>query len=838
MKSTAEIDSKKAQKKASKKESKKAGRASGRSGKKGTGAEKKTVDTKLEMTGRELVTINNTKAHPLLWFLAATVQLMMLAGGLCGFVVTGLSLSVNAAMLAMGMLLLCLVISAFFYLEQLNGYRLYISMGGIVVYAVVIFLTQNQFTNGAMQLGNALLRTMNRRYESNLSLMAAGGDRGNLTLFLLEISVIVIIWMASACVYRPDVVSMSILLFPIMALTLLGGGEPSIISLFLLLFGLLSVMAAGRSVRKKRMWGEKKTKRFMDNLTSHKNIQKKTAFYICGAGLCLSIAGFYIVKPVLSLQLEKAETVTAKVEGQLMEALIDILPAISAGQLNLRVETPGGGVSDGALGDVDGYALQSVEDLKVTVSEKPTETIYLKGYVGSGYTGDHWLEMDESMLEDAAINWKTEGNPKLYIQNLPFLRALYVDNQNGTSGMQEMSVVRINANSSYTYYPYYSFLNDFYEVQAGDGYVAGQDVQDDIFSYYPRSVYQQTILSWNENEDNKSVLDRVEALYASFAKTHYLEVPEGFEELQAECDEQDIEEGDVDAVRDYIRLYFAENYTFSMEVPALPEGEDFVKYFLYETKTGYSTHYASAATIMFRMFGIPARYVVGYAAPQNLFTSQPDGTYTAVLQGDNSHAWAEIYIEGEGWTPVESTPGGIGTSQDVEFVGEKVTNDGTPEEELEEEEEDSTKKEKEKEEPVWKDWFKDNLESVIHIFAVVLLGSLLLTILIRFFTKRSRVLGLNRKKAPEVRIRQIFQACYGLLEKRGLSSSVESGSKEFEAFVREACPDLTAEEYERMIDLVYESCYSFVKRKEKDVAFMRRMYRKFRKSRTLKKKSR
>ena len=57
------------------------------------------------------------------------------------------------------------------------------------------------------------------------------------------------------------------------------------------------------------------------------------------------------------------------------------------------------------------------------------------------------------------------------------------------------------------------------------------------------------------------------------------------------------------------------------------------------------------------MVGLPARYVVGYAAPQSLFTAAGDGSCRAVLQDDNAHAWAEIYLSGQGWTPLEVTPG-------------------------------------------------------------------------------------------------------------------------------------------------------------------------------------
>lgn len=66
--------------------------------------------------------------------------------------------------------------------------------------------------------------------------------------------------------------------------------------------------------------------------------------------------------------------------------------------------------------------------------------------------------------------------------------------------------------------------------------------------------------------------------------------------------------------------------------------------------------FASAAVVMFRMFGLPARYVVGYAAPQSLFTQQEDGSWHAILQDDNAHAWAEVYISGQGWSPHGDDP--------------------------------------------------------------------------------------------------------------------------------------------------------------------------------------
>lgn len=787
-------------------------------------------DMCIRMTGREFISQKEAKPHGGLWFLAAWGQLLMLAGGLCAVFVTGLSLSVRSWMLYPGILVICGAAALFFFGERLNGYRVYGIMAGIIGYALLLFFTQNQFLAGMRQAANAVLTCMNSRYGGSLSLLAQKGDSMALTVFVLEIFVPLAFWLAASSVYRPDVIGTALLLFPAIALLLLAGGSPSVLSLFLLLFGLLSLLAAARSVRKKRMWGEKGSAAYRNNLNCHKNIQKKTMLLVCGVGVVLSVLGFYLVRPGLSVQLKKAETVTAKAEGKLMEAMLRILPGISAGKLNLQVETAGGGVSEGFLGDTEGYALEKVEDLRLTSSSQPEETIYLKGYVGNSYEGDRWLAAEEERFQDAALNWKTEGDPRLYIQNLPFLRALYIEKDTGAeeSRMQQLTVERLHADSGYTYYPYCSYLNEYYQVQGGDGYVAGQEEQDDIFSYYPRSVYKEAVESWRKDEDKSSVLDRVEASYGAYVSSCYLEVPEGFEELEQQCREQELKEGDVEEVSAYIKAFLSDGYTFCMDVPKLPEGEDFVKYFLYESKTGYSTHYASAATLMFRMFDIPARYVVGYAAPQNLFTPQPDGTYTAVLQGDNAHAWTEIYVEGEGWTPVEMTPGGLGTLEEVEYQGEPVPEQKSSGNEQEAPEQENPEGEETGAEALWKAWLQGNLESVIHGFLALLLIGGGTAGAAAFLKKRRKALGFGRKLTPEERIRAIFQAYYQSLVKKGMSPEVESFSEDFAEEVKRRNPSLTEEEFSHMMRLVLESCYGFQEKKEEDVEYLRSVYKKLR----------
>lgn len=796
---------------------------------KSSGEKHKTYASKIELKGREFTSKGEEKARPLFWFFASFFQLLILGAGFAGMCITGFSLQVSEAVFYIALTLICAGATLFFYGENGKGIQRILLFVGLLVYLGILFLTQDAFVDGAYAFGNALIRSVNARYDGSLSLLSAGGASSwEMTVFLLEIFVPFLMILAACVVYRADALWMTLVLLPVTAFVLLTADKLAVITLFCYLLGVISIFAASRSVRKKWMWGENGSDRYFRNLAAHKNIQKETALLISIVSLVISVPGFYLVRPVLNLQLDKAERVTNKVEGEVLSAILGILPEISGGRWNLQVENAGGGVADGALAETDGFALSGVEDLKLTASSEPDETIYLKGFVGSSYDKDRWITPDEEQFTSAAMNWKTDGDSKLYLQNLSFLRALYVDNQNGLDNMQEVTVERLNANDGYTYVPYHAFLNEYYEITGGDGAVLGQDAQEDIFSYYPRKVYDTLIESWNQDDENKSVLDKTEASYAAYAKTHYLEIPSGFNKLEEQCEEQKIKDGDAEKAKAYIKTWLTENYTYSMDVPELPQGEDFVKYFLYDTKSGYSMHFASAATLMFRMFGVPARYVTGYAAPKNLFTAQPDGTYTAILQEDNSHAWVEIYVEGEGWTPVEMTPGALGTAEEVEFQGEETENEGTPKEELPEEEEKDNflGKVKNQAEEIWEKLMSGSLESIIHMLAVGIALAATVIGTVRYGRRYRRDHGFNKKLPAQERIVDIFGAMYHLLVKKGMSPDVESFSHEFREEIRRRVPSISEEEYEQIRNLVQESCYGPQRRTEKDVEDMRAVLKK------------
>lgn len=80
---------------------------------------------------------------------------------------------------------------------------------------------------------------------------------------------------------------------------------------------------------------------------------------------------------------------------------------------------------------------------------------------------------------------------------------------------------------------------------------------------------------------------------------------------------------------------------------AMPENADFARWFI-ENGRGYCVHFATAAVVLLRAAGIPARFITGYVVPVQA------GLRKTVV-GSDAHAWAE-YWDGECWRILEATP--------------------------------------------------------------------------------------------------------------------------------------------------------------------------------------
>ena len=123
------------------------------------------------------------------------------------------------------------------------------------------------------------------------------------------------------------------------------------------------------------------------------------------------------------------------------------------------------------------------------------------------------------------------------------------------------------------------------------------------------------------------------------------------------------------------------------------EYSDFAQWFLEESETGHCVHYATAATVLLRAAGIPARYVEGYIVDCKA------GEGVAVTKQE-AHAWVEYYDWVTlAWYVLEVTPT-YPEAERPEVLPGKPLGDGSKPEEWEETPELPTEEEPVDKEPI------------------------------------------------------------------------------------------------------------------------------------------
>jgi len=107
---------------------------------------------------------------------------------------------------------------------------------------------------------------------------------------------------------------------------------------------------------------------------------------------------------------------------------------------------------------------------------------------------------------------------------------------------------------------------------------------------------------------------------------------------------------DTDAKRMQFALqYYQQNdFRYTLKPDVMLEND--IDKFLFEKRAGFCAHFSSSFVFLMRSMNIPARVVAGYQGGE----LNPDSGHITVRQYD-AHAWAEIWLEGQGWVSVDPT---------------------------------------------------------------------------------------------------------------------------------------------------------------------------------------
>jgi transglutaminase-like putative cysteine protease len=103
-----------------------------------------------------------------------------------------------------------------------------------------------------------------------------------------------------------------------------------------------------------------------------------------------------------------------------------------------------------------------------------------------------------------------------------------------------------------------------------------------------------------------------------------------------------------DYINTVLKYFREESFVYTLKPPLL--GENSIDDFLFDSRRGFCEHYASSFVFLMRAANIPARVVTGYQGGEiNPITK------TVLVHQFDAHAWAEVWLEGEGWIRVDPT---------------------------------------------------------------------------------------------------------------------------------------------------------------------------------------
>ena len=293
----------------------------------------------------------------------------------------------------------------------------------------------------------------------------------------------------------------------------------------------------------------------------------------------------------------------------------------SAESDNSPIRFPGvsWGMGDGALSLNSSASAQDREKLILRVRAETDGYMYLRCFSYGDYTGTGWRRAEE---------------PENGISSLDFTALALADKEDSARHSLD---IRFASGVDVAAVPYYS-------VQSADS---------DIYVPAEGRNYSVSYYSFDGSWDSLSLPEEYaqdELSYRSYATTEYTALPEGTKANVLQLIQQAGLRADSPDIIAEVASYVRSCASYDLDTQPYPT-EDYAVYFLQNAETGYCVHYATAAAVIYRALGIPARVTDGF-----LFRAQA-GEVVDVLQA-NEHAWVEVYLDGLGWIPVEVTGSG------------------------------------------------------------------------------------------------------------------------------------------------------------------------------------
>lgn len=378
-----------------------------------------------------------------------------------------------------------------------------------------------------------------------------------------------------------------------------------------------------------RYFREEDRIKFKDNLDLRKfyTLCSKSTF---NYGIIIILLALILPKNSYSIHWPWLEE---RVEG-LFPSINDLRPANTTGKKYLQA----------ALFDFSSTGFQKeasrlgdpvVLDDTLVMTVYAEDPIYLRGSIKHRYTGYSW-ERIEALKENFKLGEDFSKIP-------PATKIKYFNTAS-------IELVHESFASQTLFSPYKAYIVNFED----NSYDIEVNYDGEIFfpqGVYPGESYTVEFLIPFNYEDliQLEINERKDSLPHL---SHYLQIPQDkITKETINLVKEIVKDKKTDlekalALEEYLR----NNYSYNLEVEEVPANQEFIHHFLFESKEGYCTYFATALAIMLRIEEIPTRYIEGYLAHEK----SHEGVYQ--VKNSHAHAWVEAFIEPIGWMTLDATP--------------------------------------------------------------------------------------------------------------------------------------------------------------------------------------
>ncbi len=450
----------------------------------------------------------------------------------------------------------------------------------------------------------------------------------------------------------------------------------------------------------------------------------------------------------------------------------------------------------------------SEQEVRLHLTMDKRQDTYLRGFVGDTYENGIWKPLaSRSFGEENSgmLSWLSDHQLVPEAQYVTYAKTGSID-----AMKNHIAIEAMGANRRYVYAPYSAELLSGRRIHRNYDHTytttrligVRRYAYDTLSENLPSELLHADTYLTTPSTEAEDAYVKAEGVYRSFVYQHYLEIDPSLQDLidtafHKEGEEESDEHLGIYEATVKIRDALTTIASYQKAMDPIPQQKDPIRYFLTVSGSGNEALFASASVLAFRSFGIPARYAEGYLVRQA--NRSAEGSVSEDVTSDAAHAWCEVYMDGIGWVPVDTTPGFYyDTYSLINMLTSQMEIQQTTASEPNDERADSLLNEQKRNQEETSDRLIQTAGHLIYGIFVILLLTLLF-LLVLFFVIRFSLLHRYQRRfrlaSPDKKPKLMYQRIQQLLRAFGIEAVIGWQAKETGQALHDVLPAFAAEEY-------------------------------------------